>query len=59
VVLLLLALFWGGLLVLKLVGPMLGGDSPRSGLGARFLVPLAVVTVAGFIFDQYLHGRFL
>jgi hypothetical protein len=55
----LLALFWGGLLVLRFVGPMLGGDTEHRGLRARTLVPLGVVTVAGFVFDQYLHGRFL
>jgi hypothetical protein len=38
---------------------MLGGDPERKGLRARTLIPLGVVTVAGFVFDQYLHGRFL
>lgn len=45
--------------MLKFVSPMLGDGSERRGLRARTLVPLGVLTVAGFIFDQYLHGRFL
>jgi hypothetical protein len=47
------------MLAVRFVTPMLGGDSPRKGPGARVLIPLAVLTLAGFLFDQAVHGRFL
>lgn len=47
------------MLVLKLVRPMLGDGAPGKTLDRRILVPLGLVTVAGFLFDQYIHGRFL
>ncbi len=46
------------MLVLRFVSPMLGGDSPRKGPRAKVLIPLALLTLAGFIFDQFVHGRF-
>ena len=58
-VLLLLALFWAGMLVVRFVTPMLGDESPNRGPGPKLLVPVAVLTLAGFIFDQAVHGRFL
>lgn len=57
----LLALFWAGLLVIRFVAPMIGGEpgSSERKFGKKVLIPLAVVTVAGFVFDQWIHGRFL
>jgi len=54
-------LFWAGLLVIRFIAPMVegGGQVNKSALGPRSLVPLAVLTVGGFIFDQWIHGRFL
>jgi hypothetical protein len=48
-------------LVIRFIAPMVagGGEEKKSSLGARFLVPLAVLTVAGFVLDQWIHGRFL
>lgn len=50
------------MLVLRFVAPMMGdgGESKKKkSLGPKVLVPLAVLTVAGFLFDQVVHGRFL
>ncbi|HEX2054699.1 MAG TPA: hypothetical protein VHJ78_13370 [Actinomycetota bacterium] len=47
------------MLVLRFAGSMMGEGAPRRTLSRRALVPLALVTVAGLVFDQYLHGRFL
>lgn len=60
-ILLLLALFWAGLLVIRFIAPMIAGagEEKKGSLGPRSLVPLAVITVAGFLFDQWIHGRFL
>lgn len=44
--------------MLRFLAPMLGGEAGRRTLPLRVLVPLAVLTVAGFLFDQYIHGRF-
>ncbi|MEX0945838.1 MAG: hypothetical protein WD064_00550 [Acidimicrobiia bacterium] len=59
--LLLLALFWAGLLVIRFVAPMLGGETgiAERKFGRKLLIPLAELTVAGFVFDQWIHGRFL
>ncbi|HEX2179907.1 MAG TPA: hypothetical protein VHL54_10400 [Actinomycetota bacterium] len=57
--LLLLVLFWAGMLVLRFVMPMLGGGSSRRGPGPKVLIPTAVLTLAGLLFDQAIHGRFL
>jgi hypothetical protein len=46
------------MLVVRFVAPMLGGDSPKRGPGPKLLIPLAVLTLAGFLYDQFLHGRF-
>lgn len=58
-ILLLTVLFWGGMLVLRFIVPMLGTEGPTRSLKPRVLIPLGLVTVAGFLFDQYIHGRFL
>jgi hypothetical protein len=55
----LLVLFWAGMLVLRFVTPMLGGESSKRGPGPKVLIPAAVLTVAGLLFDQAIHGRFL
>jgi len=54
-------LFWAGLLVIRFIAPMVGGasDGGKRSLAPKVLVPLAVLTVAGFLFDQWIHGRFL
>ncbi|CAN5871003.1 hypothetical protein BH23ACT12_BH23ACT12_18180 [soil metagenome] len=61
VVLLLLTLFWAGLLVIRFVDPMLGGESGtlKRKVGRNVLIALGVLTVSGFVFDQWIHGRFL
>jgi hypothetical protein len=46
--------------VIRFVVPMLGGDGTEERkLGKGVLIPLAVVTVGGLVFDQWIHGRFL
>lgn len=49
------------MLVLRFVAPMLGdGGSEKKGtVGPRVLVPLALLTVVGFVVDQMIHGRFI
>lgn len=39
---------------------MMDGEPGRQGLRLRLriLLPLGVLTLAGFLFDQYVHGRF-
>ena len=54
-----MALFWAGLLVVKLIGPMLGEGAPRRGPRTRLLVVLGLLIVAGFLLDQVIHGRLL
>jgi hypothetical protein len=47
--------------VIRFIAPMVagGGEDKKSSMGPKILVPLGVLTVAGFVFDQWIHGRFL
>ena len=47
--------------MIRFIAPMVagGGEDGKSSLGPKVLVPLAVLTVAGFVIDQWIHGRFL
>lgn len=47
--------------MIRFIAPMVagGGGAKRSSLGAKVLVPLAILTLAGFVLDQWIHGRFL
>lgn len=47
--------------MIRFIAPMVAGagEDNKSSLGPKVLVPLAVLTVAGFVIDQWIHGRFL
>jgi hypothetical protein len=47
--------------VIRFIAPMVAGGSEekKSSMRPNILLPLAVLTVAGFVVDQWIHGRFL